>query len=279
MLPVQAGRGCPHTCSFCSIACLYKGRYLTRPVDEVVRDIRAIRDLGFRRFYLIDDNIVSRPAYLEALCRAVAPLRMEWATQCSLELSRYPDLLRLCVSAGARIMSFGIESLSQEGLDRLGKSWLRADEHERAIRTLSDAGIMVSSEMILGTDGDTEETIEDTAAFIERARLPLPRFYILTPMPGTAFFDQVKSEGRLLTEDFGQYTGTRAVHRPLRISPEALTESYWELYRRVYRWRSILKRTILHPGARRRPLLHMFAFLVNVHYRRYVRHGIPPNIF
>lgn len=279
MLPVQAGRGCPHTCSFCSIACLYRGRYLTRPVDEVVRDIRAVRDLGFRRFYLIDDNIVSRPDHLADLCRSIRPLRMEWATQCSLELARHPELLRLCVESGARMMSFGIESLSQEGLDRLDKKWVRVDRHEGAIRTISDAGIAVSSEMILGTDGDTGETLRDTVDFINRVRLPLPRFYILTPMPGTRFFHQVKSEGRLLTEDFTQYTGARAVHRPLRLSPEELTEGYWKVYRRTYSWRSILRRTLLHPNARRHPIVYLFAFFVSLHYRRYIRRKIPPNIF
>ena len=52
MLPVQAGRGCPHTCSYCSIACVYKGKYLTRPVEDVMRDILHIKDLGYKRFFL-----------------------------------------------------------------------------------------------------------------------------------------------------------------------------------------------------------------------------------
>ena len=68
MLPVQAGRGCPHTCSFCSIACVYKGKYLTRPISEVMRDIHVVKAMGFNRFYLLDDNIVSNPEYLEKLC-------------------------------------------------------------------------------------------------------------------------------------------------------------------------------------------------------------------
>ena len=57
MLPVQAGRGCNHTCSFCSIACLYKGKHLVRPLDDVIRDIRRIKELGFKKFYMIDDIV------------------------------------------------------------------------------------------------------------------------------------------------------------------------------------------------------------------------------
>ncbi len=279
MLPVQAGRGCPHSCSFCSIACIYKGKYMTRPVDEVHRDILAIRKLGLKRFYLIDDNIVSNPRYLEELCEAIEPLHMTWATQCSLELARYPRLLKRVARAGATMMSFGVESLSQEGLDLLGKKWLRVDRHEHAIRTISDAGIMVSSEMMVGTDGDTEGTIRATYDFINAMRIPIPRFYILTPMPGTPLFDEYRSAGRLITENVMEYTGARCVHRPQKISPEKLTELYWWLYGKLFSYRGIIRRTLLHPNALRRPLDFLFAFGVNLHYRRYVKKRIPPNIF
>jgi radical SAM superfamily enzyme YgiQ (UPF0313 family) len=278
MLPVQAGRGCPHTCSFCSIACIYKGRYLTRPVDEVLRDIRAIRDHGVKKFYLIDDNIVSNRHYLEELCEAIEPLGMEWATQCSLELARYPRLLERVRRAGATMMSFGVESLSQEGLDRLGKSWLRVDRHEQAIRTIADAGILVSSEMMIGLDGETEQSIRATADFINRTRIPIPRFYIMTPMPGSRLFDEYKAAGRLLSENYAEYDGARAVHRPDRISPERLTELYWWLYARVFSIGGILRRTLFHPKAFRQPMAFLFAFFVSLHYRRYIRRRVPPNI-
>ena len=278
MLPVQAGRGCVHSCSFCSIACIYRGRYMTRPVEEVVRDIRAVRDHGVKRFYLIDDNIVSNPRYLEALCEAIEPLNMTWATQCSLELARHPGLLDRVRRSGATMMSFGVESLSQEGLDRLGKRWLRVDRHEHAISTIAKAGIMVSSEMMVGLDGETEESIRATAAFVHALRIPIPRFYILTPMPGSKLFDDYKAAGRLATEDFSKYSGAQAVHRPDRLSPERLTELYWWLYRTVFtRW-AVVRRTLLHPMALRQPKAFLFAFFVNLHYRRYIRRRVPPNI-
>lgn len=279
MLPVQAGRGCPHSCSFCSIACLYKGSYLFRPVGEVLRDIEQIRSLGKKKFYLIDDNIVSNPKYLEELCEAIQPLKMQWATQCSLELARYPGLLEKVRRSGATMMSFGVESLSQEGINKLNKKWLRVDNHEHAIRTIDRAGILVSSEMMVGTDGDTEESIRATCDFVERLRIPAPRFYILTPMPGTPLFDQYKSEGRLLTEDYADYNGAQCVHRPSKIAPERLNELYWWLYEKLFSLRSIFRRTLFHPNALRHPSTYIFAFVANMNYRNYIRRRIPPNIF
>ena len=220
LLPVQAGRGCSHNCTFCSIACMYKGRYLCRPIHEVVRDIQRIKDLGFKRFYLLDDNIVSNPKYLAELCRELEPLKMKWATQCDINLARNTRLLEKVVRAGAYLISFGLEGITQEGLDALNKSWMKVRDHQKLIKTLADAGIMVSSEMMLGTDGDTEQSIKATRKFLDRAKIPLPRFYILTPTPGTALFDEYRNNNRLLTEDFTQYTGARCVHTPTKISPE-----------------------------------------------------------
>jgi len=279
MLPVQAGRGCTHSCSFCSIASLYNGKYITRPVDEVIRDIQRVRDLGFKRFYLLDDNIVSNPGYLKTLCTEIEPLKMKWASQCTLHLAKNPDLLERVVRSGGEMMSFGIESITQEGLDKMDKSWLHVHEHKELIRTLSKAGILVSSEMMLGTDSDTEESIRATWDFIRETRIPIPRFYILTPTPGSPLYDTIKSENRLLTEDLKEFDGSKCVFQPAGISPEKLGEMYWWLYKKVYSWRDILKRTILNRAVFKRPGLYLFALAVNIHYRFYIRKKVPPNIF
>ena len=279
MLPVQAGRGCTFTCSFCSIACLYEGKYLFRPVDEVIRDIKAVKDLGFNRFYLIDDNIVSNPLYLKELCEKIAPLKMHWASQCALHLAKKPDLLKLVVKSGCDLMSFGVESIDQESLDSLEKPWVKVSEHAANFRILSKAGITVSTEMIVGTDFDTEESIRATFDFIHRNKVPIPRFYILTPVPGTALFKQFKEQGRLLTEDLKEFNGAQCVHIPDKISPENLTRMYWWLNNKTFSVKSIFHRVLLNKYLWRNPKMLLFALGVNLHYRHYVRKKVTPNIF
>ena len=279
MLPVQAGRGCPMTCSFCSIACLYEGKYMTRPVDEVIRDIKEVKRLGFKKFYLLDDNLVSNPKYLMELCEKIKPLNMTWASQCSLHLAKKPELLKAVREAGCNLLSFGIESITQEGLDKLGKSWLKVDEHSKHIQSLTKAGIMVSSEMIIGTDSDTAQSIRATYDFIMENRIPIPRFYILTPIPGSELYDVYKKEGRLITEDLEKFDGAQCVHIPEKISPEETTELFWWLYKKVFTVKNILKRTLFHPSFLKAPSLYLFAFIINLHYRKYVKKKVPPNIF
>ena len=279
MLPVQAGRGCPHRCSYCSIACVYKGRYLVRPVEEVIRDIKRVKELGFKYFYLLDDNIAGNPKYLEELCLQIKPLKMGWASQCSVNLARNPTLLKLVADSGCKIISVGIESISQEGLNRLNKQWVTTAEHEELLEKITRAGIIPATEMMIGTDSDTEETIKDTYDFVMRTRIPIPKFYILTPMPGSDLYKEYKEKGKLMHEDYNFYTATNCVHHPDNISPEKLNEMYWWLYQRLFTIPSILKRTLLNKSVTKSPLSYLFAFVVNLNYRKFIRNGDAPNIF
>jgi radical SAM superfamily enzyme YgiQ (UPF0313 family) len=278
MLPVQAGRGCSHQCSFCSIACLYKGRYMNRPVDEVIRDIEKIRSLGYRKFYIIDDNLVNNPVYLEELCKRIAPLKMKWSSQCTMNMARNEALLKLAARSGCEILSLGIESISQEGLDRLNKKWLRVDDHLELIHAFNKAGIMVSAEMIIGTDSDTEESLKATYDFIAETKIPLVRVYILTPVPATQLYLELKSAGRLIHEDFERYTAAECVHYPEKISPEKLMEMYNWLNCKIFSMKGIISRTLLNRQLMRNPRNAIFAFAVNLHYRSYVLKGETPLI-
>ncbi len=279
MLPVQAGRGCPHFCSFCSIACIYKGKYLSRPLADVVRDIVKVKELGFNKFYLIDDNIIANPDYLGQLCDKIKKLKMSWASQCSINLAKNPRLLKKVREAGATILSFGLESITQEGLNKLGKSWVKVDEHQKLISIIAKTGILVSSEMIVGTDSDTEDSIRETYEFVQKARIPIPRFYILTPIPGSKLFHQYKEEGRLLTLEYEKYDGSKCIHTPKKISAESVSILYWWLNKKIFSFKSIVLRTLLNPNFFLRPHLYIFAFFVNLHYRHYIKKNIPPNIF
>jgi radical SAM superfamily enzyme YgiQ (UPF0313 family) len=279
MLPVQAGRGCTFGCSFCSIACLYKGKYIFRPVDEVIRDIVEVKRLGFNRFYLIDDNIVSNPGYLRELCLKIKPLKMKWASQCAIHLARNTDLLKVVVESGCDLMSFGVESINQDAIDSLDKPWLKSEDHEKNIDILSRAGITVSTEMITGTDYDTEESIRQTYEFVHRNRIPIPRFYILTPIPGTALYDQLRKQGRMLTDDLRLFDGTRCVHIPERIDPQKLTDMYWWLNNKVFSLHSILHRVLMNGRLWKNPSMLILSLYINLHYRHYVKRRITPNIF
>lgn len=275
-LPVQAGRGCPHTCSFCSIYCMYRGRYIRRDIDEVVRDIRRVRALGFRKFLLLDDNIVSDRDYLIALCREVGKLGMRWMSQCSIEIARDDEALHAAAASGCTLLSFGLESLTPASLAALDKSWCRPEEYERLIARVVAAGIDVATEMIVGADADTPASLAETAAFVLRTPIVAPKFYILTPIPGTDLFARLQREGRLATDDLYGITASRAAIRHPNMTTAELDRVFWEVYERVYALRHILKRTVLHRRFVRAPARYLFLLAVNLVYRRQIGRRIAP---
>ena len=133
--------------------------------------------------------------------------------------------------------------------------------------------------MVVGTDGDTEESIIETKNFIERNRIPIPRFYILTPIPETELYKQMLNENRLVTKDWKLYDGSRCVHKPELIESERLTQMYWWLNKKIFSWKSIFKRVILNRALWKKPYMMIFAIVVNLHYRKYVLKKVTPNIF
>ncbi|MFZ7101466.1 MAG: B12-binding domain-containing radical SAM protein [Peptococcaceae bacterium] len=277
-LPVQAGRGCPNSCSFCSVYCLYRGKYLRREISEVVRDIEYIKSLGYQKILLLDDNIAGDQEYMIDLCRALQSLNIRWLSQCSITIAKQERLLKAVKESGCLALSFGIESINQGSLNELNKGWSKASEYPELIRKIQKAGIEVSTEMMVGTDTDSLESIRATAKFIEDNKIVVPRFYILTPIPGTDLYHQWQEQGKIWNHNIYSYNGTEAVHIPAGMSAADLTAAYWNLYKNVFSIGSIIKRTLFNKNICRRPLLYLFYFFVNLVYRRDIKQGIPPNI-
>ncbi len=277
-LPVQAGRGCPNSCSFCSVYCLYKNKYMQRPIPDVMRDIKRVRELGFKKFLLLDDNILSDRKYMLELCSEIKKLGMTWLSQCEIRIADDSELLSAVADSGCISLSFGLESISQTSLNSMSKAWAKVDSYSQQIKTIQSYGIDVSTEMVVGADGDTIESIRKTCDFIVDNKITVPRFYILTPIPGTVFYQQMQSANRIVSQDMYEYNGSFAVHQPQNMSPDELTREYWALYKNVFSVGNIIRRTLLNNGFWKSPLKYIFYFYVNLYYRYQINHGITPNI-
>lgn len=275
--PVQATRGCPFSCDYCSVTAFYRGHYRKRPVEQVLRDVRAAKATGTRYIAFIDDNIAVDLKYCAELWQALVPERIIWMSQCSLHIAQQPELLALAHRSGCRILSVGIESTSEVSLAAHLKSWNVPGSYERAVRTIREHGIDVSTEMMVGMDGDDDSVFDRTYAFLMDNAISVPRIHIMTPVPGTPLFERVRAEQRLLGEDFRKFTGGYVVARPARIDAELLERGYWRLYERLFTLRAIAHRT-MHNRAHLEPYMRAFVVGVNFHYRHHIRQRITPGI-
>jgi radical SAM superfamily enzyme YgiQ (UPF0313 family) len=112
---VQATRGCPFTCSFCTVPTLNPG-FRMRPVDEVLRDVRFDNfALWWQRkvVWFWDDNLTIRREYIRELLTRMVPLKRWWLTQASMDIAKDAPLLDLMRESGCIGIFFGIESFER----------------------------------------------------------------------------------------------------------------------------------------------------------------------
>lgn len=275
--PVQATRGCPFPCSFCSVTSFFGSTYRKRPVDQVVRDVRAAKKNGSHYIAFIDDNIGVDFDYCGELWEALIPERIVWMSQSSLHITERPDLMELARRSGCRVLSFGIESTNSESLETVKKDWNRPERYSAAIRALRSHGIDVSTEMMIGLDTDDGSVFQRTIEFIMENHISVPRVHIITPVPGTPLYMNLEREGRLLPLDFSNYTGGKVVFRPVNFQPEDLEKGYWKMYEKLFSWPAILKR-VFRNRASLGPYMRAVVWIVNMKYRNHIHHRICPGI-
>ena len=277
-LPVQAGRGCPNTCKFCSIYCIYRGKYLRREISEVMRDIEYVKSLGFKKFLLIDDNIASDPDYMKELCIEIKKLNMKWMSQCSIDIGKNSDLLKAVAQSGCFTLSFGLESICKESLAEINKTWCNPDEYKTILNNIINAGIDIASEMIVGIDTDTKESLMRTIDFVLESNIVAPKFYIMTPIPGTDYYNDMLQANRIVEDDIFKYSPSHAVISHSNMTTAELEEMYWKIYDKVYTVKNILKRTLFNKNFFKFPDRYMFFLMVNLYYRYQIKRKIAPNI-
>ncbi|HEX9251862.1 MAG TPA: radical SAM protein [Ignavibacteriaceae bacterium] len=275
--PVQATRGCPFTCNFCSVASFSDRNYRKKPIHDVIRDVRAAKKYGTKYIAFIDDNICVDLDYCHDLFENLIEEKIIWMSQSSLHLTEHPELVKLAYKSGCRILSIGIESLNKSSLEQIDKNWNNPERYASAFKVLRNNGIDVSTEMIIGLDGDDDSVFQNTYNFIVKNKISIPRVHIITPVPGTQLFERMLSDNRITSQDFGRYSGGKVNFIPKNIKAEILQKGYWSLYKELFSWHSILKRIFINE-ANLDPYMQAVVWAVNLRYKYHVHHRICPGI-
>ncbi len=234
--PVQATRGCPFRCSFCSVITFYPGLRV-RPIDEVIRDIVEFEGRNYLQNKMItfmDNNLVSNKKYAKELFRTMIPLKKWWASQLSIDMANDKELMRLAARSGCIGVYIGLETFSQKNIKKIGKHQNKISDYKRAIKTFHEYGIYVMTSLIIGLDEDTVESIRKIPDIVQELGIDYPYLHILTPLYGTELFDQFVRENRILTKDWSRYNFLNAVFQPKNMSVDELHSTYLEIYKEIH---------------------------------------------
>lgn len=239
-LTVQTSRGCPHLCDFCASSVLLTPRYAVKPVEKVIAEIRAIKELWPRPFIeFADDNSFASKGHYKRLLAALREEEVSWFTEADISIAQDAELLDLMRESGCRQVLIGLESPRASGLDgvEIRRNWkLRvASNYESAVHTIQSHGITVNGCFILGLDGDDESVFDAVYDFADRVGLFEVQLTVLTPFPGTPLYARLLDEGRILALGAWERCTLFDVNFvPRNMTPERLQNGLVELGRRMY---------------------------------------------
>jgi radical SAM superfamily enzyme YgiQ (UPF0313 family) len=270
--PVQATRGCPFTCTYCSIAAVFKGGYRKRPIADIVRDVQAT---GSRNINFCDDNLCEDVKWVVKLFEALDGMRLRWGTQTTINVARHPNVLAAARRSGCQLMALGVETLSARNLEEVDKTFHAVDKFAEGFRRIMDAGITPQALIIFGLPEDTSETFKRTVDYLERLKVPVAQFFILTPYPGTVQGDKIWREDGVFDRNLSHLREPYVVYEPKQLSPAELRAGWWSALEDFYSLGSIARRVLL----RRDPVSPVINLAQNLVYWSKVRRGIHPVYF
>jgi radical SAM superfamily enzyme YgiQ (UPF0313 family) len=239
-LTIQTHRGCRLDCEFCAASVRMSPHFKTKPVDRVIAELHAIKEIWKRPFIeFADDNTFASMRHGRDLVRALIPEGIRWFTETDISVARDDTLLEMMKDSGCQQVLIGLESPVARGLEGLERrsNWKRQqlDSYVDAITRIQDHGITVNGCFILGLDNTDVSSFEAIWEFINRSGLYEVQITVLTPFPGTPLYERLLAEGRILREaDWESCTLFDVNFRPLAMSVAELETGLRDLMRRVY---------------------------------------------
>lgn len=237
---VVSSRGCPFRCEFCSERFLLGERYRCRPVTEVIAEIQHCRSRGI---FFGDSNFGGKRSHAMELMEAMIPLRLRWSALWSSYLCNDAPFMDLAQRSGLLHVNMGLESINPDTLAGMNKRFNKAEHYGEMLAGLRRRGISYSLNFIFGWDGETANALNATVSFLQKHKVPVAYFNILTPVKGTPLYDRMQDEGRILNAgEIDRWPGQLCHIRPPYGTPASLEGDIRRVYRDFYSLPSMVSR-------------------------------------
>lgn len=233
-LSILTSRGCSFDCSYCPYMVTQTEKWRRRSAKNVVDEMEylvqkyGVRSLVFRdimytqskqRAIQISEEIMKRGLDVEWSCETRADCLEE-------------ESLKLLHRSGLRAIHLGIESPEDEIVKKSGRIPIKETQQEKVIRLCEKIGIKVIGFYILGFIHDTPESMQKTINYAKHLNTPLAQFDVMTPYPGTKFFEEIKD--RITDFNWKKYTTHDSVVRLDHVTPHEVMNFKNKAYREYY---------------------------------------------
>lgn len=237
---IEASRGCPYNCDFCSVSLIHGRKIRYRPTGELIREIERVRG---RKLFFVDNNIVANVRKAKELFKALIPLKLNWTGQASISIAKDPELLKLAAQSGCRGLLIGVESVIDDGLHKYPKNPENFNELAKALKRIKDHGIKALAQMVFGNDYETSQTLSESLRRLSQLDIVSASIGIVIPYPGTQLAKNLGQQGRLLHNNWDLYNINNLVFQPANFSCTDFIKEIEELRKKYFSYKAILSRT------------------------------------
>lgn len=235
--PIATSRGCPFDCNFCSVVKMFGRKCRERSIGNVMEELHQLNP---EQIFFYDDNFTANKERAKRLLETMLSegITPRWTAQARTDVVRDPELLKLMKRSNCFMLYIGLESVNPETLKEYNKRQ-SVEEIVEAVRILHEHGIMTHGMFVFGADNDDARSLRSTVDFALRNQIDTVQFLILTPLPGTGYFDMLEKQNRILTKEWHLYDGQHVVYHPNRMSPYELQKETFKAMKRFYSLREI----------------------------------------
>jgi radical SAM superfamily enzyme YgiQ (UPF0313 family) len=237
---LQFSRGCPYRCEFCDIIVMFGRRPRTKAPEQIGRELDALRRLGARNAFFVDDNLIGDKKAAKVLLRFLAAYQAQhrypfsFGTEASVNLAQDTELLELFRAARFSWVFLGIETPDAASLQEAGKVQNLRTDLLASIQRIYSYGIDVLAGFIVGFDNDSTATFERQHRFIVESGIQAAMVGLLTALPRTPLYERLEREGRLRpAQASADNTKLHTNVTPKAMRYEEMLAGYGALYRRL----------------------------------------------
>ena len=238
---LQYSRGCPFDCEFCDIIVLNGHRPRTKSKEQVLSELDAIYEYGWRDgVFIVDDNFIGNRKKLKS---EILPALISWmrqkkhpfvlSTEVSINLADDKELLRLMAEAGFNRVFVGIETPNKESLVECNKGQNINRDLMASVKEIHSYGMEVQGGFIVGFDSDPVSIFKNQINFIQKSGIVTAMVGLLNAPRGTKLYQRLKSENRLLKGFTGDNTDCSMNFIP-RMNYETLLNGYQQILTTIY---------------------------------------------
>jgi len=226
---ITTSRGCWGRCSFCCEPSMSHSHQRFRKPESVVDEVKKIYDFHDRKplcIEITDPHFMGKPAIVEKICDMLSELKLEVEFIAKVRpdsMAKYPDIVRKMISVGIDSYEMGIESPDSKDLEFTSKG-IKAEIHMTAAQNIKKWGGSPGGTFVIGLPDHTEEEILTFPAYAKKIGLLSSAYGIVTPYPGTKFYEQMDSQGLIFETSWNRFDEMHSVFKTKHLTSERLEE-------------------------------------------------------